>query len=272
MTARLPRSRSRPVHDPAPWSAGGSSSASLPGHCCCWAGRSSGRWLIGVVLSVRERRCTARRRQGAVPTRARRAHSPGRPLAGTGAARPDAVVEGRCSPPRAAARVIIGSGRRGCRPLADAVQKERTRDRRPDREPRPPAPTATCWSWPRPCAPSPSGRARTTAGRRSTSCRDRHQPRPGRHVGQPDRAARARFTTEASTDEVARAPTGCSTTSAPGRAWMPRSTTSVYVTGDVSSDGRWPGWGRRVSAELGVVERARPSGSPCSTSPVPSRP
>ena len=45
-TARLPRRRSRPTHDSAPWSAGGLSSASVPGHSCCWSGSSSGRWLM----------------------------------------------------------------------------------------------------------------------------------------------------------------------------------------------------------------------------------
>ena len=63
----------------------------------------------------------------------------------------------------------------------------------------------------------------------------------------------ARFSTEAATDEVARRADRLQHDLGDGPCVDAAVADSVYVTGDVSSDGRWPRWGRQVRAELGVV-------------------
>jgi hypothetical protein len=62
-----------------------------------------------------------------------------------------------------------------------------------------------------------------------------------------------RFSTEAATDEVARRADGLQHDLGDGPCVDAAVADSVYGTGDVSPDGRWPRWGRQVRAELGVV-------------------
>ena len=81
----------------------------------------------------------------------------------------------------------------------------------------------------------------------------------------------SRFTTEAATDETARRADQLQHRARVGPGSGAALDESVYVTGDVAGDGRWPEWGQLVHDELGRVAACCRSGSPCSTSPVPSR-
>ena len=62
-----------------------------------------------------------------------------------------------------------------------------------------------------------------------------------------------RLTTEAASDEVARQADRLQLESGGGPGADAGFHESVYVTGDVGSDARWPGWGRAVRHELGVA-------------------
>ena len=191
-TARLPRNRSRPVHVCSPWSAGGSRSASLPGHCCCWAGTSAGRWLIwwsshsGRVLGAAGRRGRYR-----APTRGARGQ-PGGPRA-CGSRRWT-----RCrrvlAVDAATAGAILGTDS-GCPPHS-GCRSERGTPCRADRSVSPtpcalmPPASCPCASSRRPCARSRAcGRGRGSPGTRGAGA-DRGGPRPRRPLRQPDPAPR----------------------------------------------------------------------------------
>ncbi len=61
-----------------------------------------------------------------------------------------------------------------------------------------------------------------------------------------------RLTTEAATDETARQADRLQVEPGPGPGTDAAFHDSVYVTGDVGSDARWPCWGRAVRHELGL--------------------
>jgi hypothetical protein len=62
----------------------------------------------------------------------------------------------------------------------------------------------------------------------------------------------SRFTTEAATDETARQADQLQYQLGSGPGVEARLDDSVYLTGDVAGDERWPGWGRLVHDEVGV--------------------
>ena len=229
MTARLPRRRSLPTQVSAPWSAGGVSSASLPGHSCCWAGSCSGRSLM--VASSR-RGCGGTAAPGAsthAPCWPRRT----RPLPGHSrvGARADAAVSklGRsdAGPPGVAR---WGHNRGGGVRTPPGPPRERRHPCDTTVTPRP----ATTRS-PRACSTlaeamrALADRATEADGRPALEelARIAIERVPGAHVGQPDDAARP----PGSRPRRRRTTRPCVRTIAPvrdrlrARAWMPCSTT-----------------------------------------------